>query len=46
MSRREIRLRAVSVMTAACSLGPNGEAAIAAGNSAVVFLLQHGQRKR
>ena len=43
---REIRLRAVSVSTAACSPGPNREAATAAGNSAVVFFLQHGQRKR
>ena len=46
MSRREIRLRAVSVTTAACSLGPNAEAATAAGNPAAVLCLQHGQRKR
>jgi hypothetical protein len=43
MSRREIRLRAVSVTTAACSLGPNAEAATAAGSAAAVFRLQPGQ---
>ena len=46
MSRRETQLRAVSVKTAACSLGPNTEAATAAGNPAAVLRLQHGQRKR
>ena len=44
MSRREIRLRAVSVTTAACSLGPNAEAATSSGSAAVVFRLQSGQR--
>jgi hypothetical protein len=37
MSRREIRLCAVSVSTVTCSLGPNGEAATAVGTLAVVF---------
>ena len=46
MSRRETRLRAVSVTIAACSLGPNAEPATAAGNPAAVLRLQHGQRKR
>jgi hypothetical protein len=46
MSRRETRLRAVSVSIAACSLGPNAEPTTSAGNSAAVLRLQHGQRKR
>jgi hypothetical protein len=38
MSRREIRLRAVNVTTAACRLGPNAEPPIPSGNPAVVLV--------
>jgi hypothetical protein len=46
MSRRETRLRAVSVTTAACNIGPNAYAATSAGSFAAVLRLQHGQRSR
>jgi hypothetical protein len=43
MSRRETRLRAVNVTTAACKPGPNAEPATEVGNAADVFCLQPGQ---
>ena len=44
--RRETRLRAVSVTIAARNLGPNAEAPIPTGNSAIVCPRQTGQRNR
>jgi len=46
MSRRETRLRAVSVTTAACSLGPNADRDTSAGSRAAVLARQRGQRSR
>ena len=46
MSRREMRLRAVIVTTAACRSGPNADPATSVGSSPLVFVAQPGQRSR
>ncbi len=46
VSRRETRLRTVSVTTAACNLGPNADRDTPAGSSARVSAAQPGQRSR
>jgi hypothetical protein len=44
--RREIRLRAVKVTSAACKFGPNAESPIAPGISAVVLVPHRRQLSR
>lgn len=46
MSRREIRLRAHIVTTAACRRTPNAEAPIPSNSAAAVLARQRGQRNR